>query len=44
MFESVTGGGPARYVPVTSAQLGAKPDDPPDVYHQSTRGPTRPGP
>jgi 2'-5' RNA ligase len=26
LFESVTGGGPARYVPVTSVPLGAEPD------------------
>lgn len=26
LFESVTGGGPARYVPVTSARLGAMPE------------------
>jgi 2'-5' RNA ligase len=40
LFESVTGGGPARYVPVTSARLGAMPDEPPDVYHQPIPGPT----
>ena len=34
LFESVTGGGPARYVPVTSAAFGARPDVPPDVYHR----------
>jgi 2'-5' RNA ligase len=39
LFESVTGGGPARYVPITSSSLGAIQDDPPDVYHQATRGP-----
>jgi len=26
LFESVTGGGPARYVPVTSSPLGAIPE------------------
>ena len=36
VFESVTGGGPARYVPVTSSRLGAMPDQAPGVYHQST--------
>lgn len=36
LFESVTGGGPARYVPVTSVGLGAMPEEPPGVYHQST--------
>lgn len=39
LFESVTGGGPARYVPVTSSSLGAMRDDPPDVYHQATPDP-----
>ncbi len=34
LFESVTGGGPARYVPVTSAAFGPRPDVPPDVYHR----------
>jgi RNA 2',3'-cyclic 3'-phosphodiesterase len=34
LFESVTGGGPARYVPVTNAAFGARPDVPPDVYHR----------
>ena len=32
LFESVTGGGPARYVPVASTQLGMTPDSPPGVY------------
>jgi 2'-5' RNA ligase len=32
LFESVTGGGPARYVPVASMQLGMMPDSPPGVY------------
>jgi 2'-5' RNA ligase len=38
LFESVTGGGPARYVPVTSAPLGAVPDEGADVYHQPIPG------
>jgi 2'-5' RNA ligase len=38
LFESVTGGGPARYVPVTSARLGAMPDEAPGVYHQPIPG------
>ena len=38
LFESVTGGGPARYVPVTSAPLGAIPADAADVYHQPIPG------
>jgi 2'-5' RNA ligase len=38
LFESVTGGGPARYVPVTSAPLGAEPDDTAGVYHQRIPG------
>ena len=38
LFESVTGGGPARYVPVTSVPLGATPDDAPGVYHQPIPG------
>jgi 2'-5' RNA ligase len=40
LFESVTGGGPARYLPVTLAALGAIPGDPRGVYHQATRDPT----
>ena len=40
LFESVTGGGPARYVPVTSVPLGAMPDEARGVYHQSTPDPT----
>jgi 2'-5' RNA ligase len=39
LFESVTGGGPARYVPVTSARLGAMPGNAPGVYHQGTPDP-----
>lgn len=38
LFESVTGGGPARYVPVTSVPLGATPDEAPGVYHQPIPG------
>jgi 2'-5' RNA ligase len=38
LFESVTGGGPARYVPVTFAPLGAEPDDAAGVYHQRIPG------
>jgi 2'-5' RNA ligase len=34
LFESVTGGGPARYEPVANAAFGARPDVPPDVYHR----------
>jgi len=33
LFESLTGGGPARYVPVTLRALGAEPDPPEPVYH-----------
>lgn len=39
LFESITGGGPARYVPVTAARLGAMPDIGSPVYHQETPGP-----
>lgn len=38
LFESVTGGGPARYVPVTFAPLGAMPDAAAGVYHQPIPG------
>ncbi len=38
LFESVTGGGPARYVPVTSVRLGAEPDETAGVYHQRIPG------
>ena len=38
LFESVTGGGPARYVPVTSVPLGATADDAEAVYHQPIPG------
>lgn len=39
LFESVTGGGPARYVPVTSAELGAVALETPPVYHSITQEP-----
>ncbi len=39
LFESITGGGPARYVSITTAPLGAMPDIGPPVYHQDTPGP-----
>ena len=35
LFESVTGGGPARYVPVATAALATKATDPSAVYHPS---------
>lgn len=38
LFESVTGGGPARYVPVASVRLGVIPDEVADVYHQPIPG------
>src|SRR5688500_5870127 len=38
LFESITGGGPARYVPVTSVPLGAEPDEAAGVYHQPIPG------
>lgn len=38
LFESVTGRGPARYVPVTFAPLGAMPDEGAGVYHQPIPG------
>lgn len=38
LFESVTGGGPARYVPVTSVRLGTEPDEAAGVYHQRIPG------
>jgi 2'-5' RNA ligase len=34
LFESITGGGPARYVPVALFALGASPGAGDDVYHQ----------
>ena len=36
LFESITGGGPARYVPVALFGLGASPAEEGDVYHQRT--------
>jgi 2'-5' RNA ligase len=33
LFESVTGGGPARYVPLMLRNLGSPPDPPDPVYH-----------
>ncbi|HYH92647.1 MAG TPA: RNA 2',3'-cyclic phosphodiesterase [Candidatus Saccharimonadales bacterium] len=35
LYESVTGGGPARYVPVMVASLAARAGDGPDVYHRT---------
>lgn len=40
LFESVTGGGPARYVPVVLANLGAASAKGHPVYHQTTRDPS----
>ncbi len=39
LFESITGGGPARYVPVTLATMGRTPTNTGSVYHQSTPDP-----
>jgi 2'-5' RNA ligase len=39
LFESVTGGGPARYVPVTLATLGSRPSSTASVYHQGSEDP-----
>ena len=39
LFESVTGGGPARYVPVVLERLAATPPDATRVYHQTTPDP-----
>lgn len=39
LFESVTGGGPARYVPVTLERLGSTQATAGSVYHQSTPDP-----
>jgi 2'-5' RNA ligase len=39
LFESVTGGGPARYVPVALEPLGSAPTAAPSVYHQTTPDP-----
>jgi len=36
LFESITGGGPARYVPVALFGLGGSPREGGDVYHQRT--------
>lgn len=38
LFESLTGGGPARYVPVTSVPLGPLPQEARDVYHRPIPG------
>ena len=35
LFESVTGGGPARYVQVMEAGLGSEPVTGPSVYHRT---------
>ncbi|HEV8699610.1 MAG TPA: RNA 2',3'-cyclic phosphodiesterase [Candidatus Limnocylindrales bacterium] len=40
LFESVTGGGPARYVPVALEGLGSSSSAHPPVYHQTTPDPT----
>lgn len=40
LYESVTGGGPARYVPVTLAPLGRLHPDGSSVYHRATPDPT----
>ena len=39
LFESVTGGGPARYVPIVLERLGTTPSDATPVYHQTTPDP-----
>jgi 2'-5' RNA ligase len=39
LFESVTGGGPARYVPVALEGLGSSPAAARSVYHQTTPDP-----
>lgn len=39
LFESVTGGGPARYVPVAMATLGPTPSPTASVYHQGSEDP-----
>jgi 2'-5' RNA ligase len=39
LFESVTGGGPARYVPLTLTALGPSPSAWSPVYHQTTPDP-----
>jgi 2'-5' RNA ligase len=38
LFESLTGGGPARYIPVTSHSLGTTPEEAQDVYHRPIPG------
>jgi 2'-5' RNA ligase len=40
LFQSVTGGGPARYVPVTLEPLGPASPDGSRVYHQTTPDPS----
>jgi RNA 2',3'-cyclic 3'-phosphodiesterase len=40
LFESVTGGGPARYVPVTLLDLGSSSDPGRPVYHLQAPGPS----
>jgi 2'-5' RNA ligase len=40
LFESVTGGGPARYVPVTLRDLGSSSDPGRPVYHPEAPGPS----
>jgi 2'-5' RNA ligase len=35
VFESITGGGPARYVPIDEAPLGATPSEASAVYHRT---------
>jgi 2'-5' RNA ligase len=39
LYESVTGGGPARYVPLALAPLGTAPPDGVPVYHQTSPDP-----
>ncbi len=40
LFESLTGGGPARYVPVTLRPLGREPSPGEPVYHQTAPDPS----
>ena len=40
LFESLTGGGPARYVPVTLRPLGREPHSGEPVYHQTAPDPS----
>jgi RNA 2',3'-cyclic 3'-phosphodiesterase len=40
LFESLTGGGPARYVPVTLRPLGSTPQQGEPVYHQGAPDPS----